>query len=275
MRRRVRCVRRLVLAALLVAPWLGQALEPGDRVEDVELPSLNGGKVHLLPKGAAVHVLVFAKPGHPHCVEALRNLASREDRLAGVHWVAILPGDSSLAEARALVSTTGIKMPVLLDPGDRLYGRMEVKLQPTIFVVDRDGRVAASEPFREINYGDRVTARIRFTVGEITAAELAEAEDPARSETHSDQGVARSRAQFGLKLMEMGQLEMALTEVQKSLALAPTSLGYVLQGKILARQGKCRDASRAFEVALQMEPKNGEAAAEKVRPCPPKGGRAP
>jgi len=163
---------------------------------------------------------------------------------------------------------------VLLDAGDVLYGRLAVKLHPTAFVVDREGRLAAVEPFREINYGDRLLARIRFTLGEIGQSELAEAEDPKAAETHSEEGLARSRVRYAQKLLEAGMLEQALAEVQKSLAIAPTGPGYVLQGQILARQGKCGDASRAFDVALRLEPKNGEIAAEKDR-CAAEKGRAP
>jgi tetratricopeptide (TPR) repeat protein len=267
---RVRALRRVTLALALAAPWAGLALDPGSALEDVELPALAGGKAHLLAPGS-VNVLVFAKPGHPHCVETLRDLAGREG-MAGVHWIVILPGDTPAADARALASATGVKMPMVLDVGDALYGRMQVKLQPTLFVIDRQARVAASEPYRQINYGDRIVARIRFTLGEISAEQLAQAEDPARSETHSDQGVARSRVQFGQKLLEMGQLEMALAEVDKSLAASPTSVGYLLQGRILSRQGKCEAAAKAFEMALQLEPRNGAVVAEKTRPCPPKRG---
>ncbi len=263
-----------VLALLVAAPALGAeaSVAAGTPVEDVELPALSGGKAHLLAKGN-VNVLVFAKPGHPHCVDTLRELAAREGKLSGARWLVILPGDTSAADARAFASSTGVKIPMVLDVGDALYGKLEVRLQPTIFVVDREGRTTEAEPFREINYLDRVVARVRFTLGEIGSQDLAAAEDPARSDTHSDQGMAKSRVQFGQKLMEMGQLDMALNEVQKSLAATPTSYGYLVQGKILARQGKCEEAAKAFEVALKMEPKNGEVvAAEKSRPCPPKKG---
>jgi len=262
----------LALVAALAIPWTAPALDAGERIDDLELPSLAGGKAHLLAAGT-VNVLVFAKPGKPHCLETLRELASREGQMRGVRWVVILPGDAVPAEAQALVSASGSRAHFLLDPGDILYGRMAVKLHPTIFVVDREGRLGGSEPFREINYLDRVVARIRFTLGEISAAALAEAADPARSDTHSDQGLARSRAQFAQKLLEIGQPEMALAEVQKSLGASPTSLGYLLQGKILTRLGRCEDASRAFEAALQIDPKNGEVTAEKKRPCPPKRNR--
>jgi tetratricopeptide (TPR) repeat protein len=156
--------------------------------------------------------------------------------------------------------------------GDTIYGKLEVKLQPTIVVVDRQRKIVGYEPFREINYGDRVTARVRFTLGQIGEKELAEAVEPARSDTHSDQGMAKSQVKFGEKLMDMGQLEMALAQVDKSLATSPTSAAYLLQGRILTRQGKCPEAAKAFEVALQLEPRNNDVVAEKSRPCPPKRG---
>jgi tetratricopeptide (TPR) repeat protein len=255
-----------VVAAALGAP--APAVEPGERVDDAELIGLAGGKEHLVPSGPAVNVLVFAKTNHPHCLETLRELASLEGKQAGVRWVAILPGDTNPAEARALASTTGVKMKLLLDTGDRIYGSLQVKLHPTIVILDRQGRVAAYEPFREINYGTRVTARIRFLLGEITEAELAEAIDPREREAPAEDKAARSHARYAAQLLQLGQLDLALAEVNKSLAIAPTAEAYSVQGKILARQGKCGDASRAFEVALRLEPSNGVAAAEKGR-CTP------
>ncbi len=264
-------LRMATLVLALAGSSAAAAVDVGALVDDVELPALSGGKLHLLA-GSSVNVLVFAKPGHPHCVETLRDLAAREGKIPGARWIVLLPGDTAAAEARALASTTGTKMPMVLDVGDAIYGKLEVKLQPTIVVVDRQGKIVGYEPFREINYGDRVTARIRFTLGQIDEKELAEAEDPARSETHSDKGMARSHVQFGQKLMEMGQLEMALSQVEKSLATSPTSAAYLLQGKILTRQGKCSEAAKAFEVALQLEPRNNDIVAAKGQPCPPKRG---
>ncbi len=264
-------LRMITLALALAGSSAAAAVDVGAQVEDAELPALSGGKLHLLA-GGAVNVVIFAKPGHPHCIETLRDLAAREGKIAGARWIVLLPGDTSAADARELASATGTKIPMALDVGDAIYGKLEVKLQPTIIVIDRQGKITGYEPFREINYGDRVTARIRFTAGEISAEQLAQAEDPARSETHSDQGMAKSRLVFGQKLMDMGQLDMALAEVGKGLAQSPSSSAYLLQGKILTRQGKCEEAARSYEMALKLEPKSGEVVAEKSRPCPPKKG---
>jgi tetratricopeptide (TPR) repeat protein len=259
-------MRALLLSlALLVAPGLtprqARAAEVGDRIDDVELKALDGSRQHILARGAKANVLVFIRPGQEHSTTTLQDVAACEADLAkrGVHWVALVSEDVDAGEARALVAATGIRMPVLVDRGDVVYGRLGVKLHPTIGVVDGLGKLAAREPFRAINYCDRVVARIRFVMGEIDAKALAAAEDPGSNETHSDTGVAHRHANLARRFLEIGQLDQALAEVQKSLGTAPTGEAYALQGLILARQGKCQDAKRAFDVALRLEPGNGEA----------------
>lgn len=257
-------LRRLALVAALILPVHAAAIEVGDAVGDRQLPTLAGSRAHLVEAGV-VNVLVFVRPGHGHCLDALRELAGREGKQPGARWAAVVPGDSPLAETRTLIAGTGIKMPVLLDRGDEIYGLLALKLHPTVVVIDRAGRLAALEPFREINYADRLVGRIRFTLGEIGEAQLAEIIEPPRSDTHSDQGLARSSLQFARKLVELGQLDQALALVERSLATAPGAPAHALRGEILARQGRCGDAARAFDAALQLEPGNAQAAAGKAR----------
>ena len=252
-------------AMLAVSPALAatpvKALDLGDKVDDAELKTLDGGKAHLMGKGAKANVLVFVRPGQDHSLDTLHDVAACEADLAarGVHWVALVSDSADLGEAKALVAASGIKMPVLVDTGDYVYGRLGVRLHPDIEVVDGAGKLAGHEPFRAVNYCDRVVARIRYVMGEIDAKALAQAEDPPPNTTHSEQGVAKRHVNLARRFMELGQFDMAMAEVQKSLMEAPTGEAYALQGQILAKQGKCKDANRAFEVALKLEPQNGEA----------------
>jgi tetratricopeptide (TPR) repeat protein len=255
----------LLWATLALAPALAagqaRALELGDKVDDAELRTLDGGKAHILVKGAKANVLVFIRPGQDHSLDTLHDVAGCETELAsrGVHWVALVSDSADPGETRALVAATGIKMAVVVDGGDVVYGRLGVKLHPTIEVVDGAGKLAGHEPFRAINYCDRVVARIRYVMGEIDAKALAAAEDPGDSNTHSEEGVARRQINLARRFLEIGQLDAALAEVQKSLMTAPSGDAYTLQGQILAKQGKCKDAARAFDVALKLEPGNGDA----------------
>lgn len=261
--RRLLCV---ALGAALASPGAASAVEVGAQLDGRELPSLTGGRERLLAPGAAAHVLVFVKTNHPHCVEALRELAAREAAPRGVRWLAILPQDTSAAEARALASATAVRMPLVLDPGDELYAKLGIAMHPTLVFLDRGGRVTAALPYRAVHFGERVTAHVRFTLGEITAAELARAVDPGKTEERPEDGAARRFEQFGARLFEQGQLELALTQVNKALAIAPSGSAYCLQGKILGRLGRPGEASRALAVAVRLEPSYGQTIAENT-PC--------
>ncbi len=266
MSRGARRLIRVVLCAALAAPWAASAVEIGAQVEPMELASLAGGRERLIAPGMAAHVLVFVKTNHPHCAEALRELAAREAVHKGVRWLAILPQDTAVAEARALASSSSVRMPFVLDRGDALYARLRVAMHPTLVFLDRRGRVTSSVPYRAVHFGERVAAHVRFTLGELTEAELAQAVDPGKTEERPEDGAARRLEQFGARLFEQGQLELALVQVNKALAIAPSGSAYCLQGKILGRLGRSGEASRAFEVAVRLEPSYGQTIAEKT-PC--------
>jgi tetratricopeptide (TPR) repeat protein len=262
----------VALAMLLSPPASRAAAAPGLKVEDVQLPAAGGGQAHLLPSGASIHVLVFVKPNHPRCVEALQELASREGKPNGARWAAVVPGDTAPAEARALAAAGGVKMPFLIDVGDQVYGKLALALHPSVVIIDRQGRLASVESYRRIQYADRVVARIRFTLGEITAAQLAEEEDPSRAEEHSDDGVAKRHEKFATKLFGLDQLDLALTEVNKGLATTPSAGGYNLQARILKRLGRCEEASKALAAAAKIDPRAADVVASQ-EPCPPHGSR--
>jgi tetratricopeptide (TPR) repeat protein len=253
---------RGILLGLVVwgaRPTAGRAfanVAVGEVVEDAELRTLDGGKASLVAKGAKANVVVFFRPHQEHSTDALKELAACQKDLEGkpVHWVAVVSSSWAPAETRAAVAETGIRMPVLVDDGDALYGRLGVRLHPTVGVLDAGRRLAAYEPFRQINYCDRVKARIRLVLGELDEAGVARADAPERSTTRTEDGVARRHLNYARMLLRIQKLDRALAEVQKALEVAPTAAGYALQGEILAAQGKCPDALRAFDAALKIDP---------------------
>jgi tetratricopeptide (TPR) repeat protein len=255
---------RMILAVLLVVaarPLAGRAfanVAVGDTVEDAEFRTLDGGRHRLVAKGALANVLVFFRPQQDHSLDALKDLAALERELAGkpVHFVAVVSDGWTPEEVRATVAEAGIRMPVLVDEGDALYGRLGVRLHPSVGILDARRRLAAYEPFRQINYADRVRARIRLVLGEIGEADVARVEAPERATTRTDAGVAGRHLNYARNLLRLQKVERALEEVRKSLEIMPSAAAYALEGQVLAAAGKCPDALRAFDVALKMEPAN-------------------
>lgn len=252
------------ILAAAIWPGAGRAfanVAVGAVVDDAELRTLDGGKHQLFQKGAVANVVVFFRPAQEHSLDTLKELAACEKDFEGkkVHWVAIVSDSWAPEEVRAVVAESGIRMPVLWDDGDALYGRMGVRLHPVIGVFDGKRRLAAYEPFRAINYCNRVRGRIQLVLGELSEAEFAKIDNPERSITRTDEGVARRHLNFARSLFRIQKNEKALAQVQKSLGVLPSAAAYALQGQILAADGNCGDALRSLDAALKLEPKNAEA----------------
>lgn len=257
-----------VAPARASAETLERRVQVGDLVDDAELPTLDGSRDRLLAKGARANVFVFFRPAQERSLDTLRDLASCEREFAGkpVRFVGVVSGSWPADDVKAFVREAGTRMPVLVDEGDALYGRLGVRMHPVVGIVDAKRRLAAFEPFRQINYCERVRVRIRAVLGEATEADVARVDQPERAVTRTEEGVARRHLNFARMLHRIAQHEKALEEVRRSLAIAPSADAWALEGEILAAQGRCPDALRAFEAASRLEPANA-AARDGKRKC--------
>src|SRR5512134_2086744 len=96
----------------------------GDPVEDVELRTIDGRKDHLLQKGIAANVFVFFRLEHERSLDTLKDMAACEKEFAArpVRWVGVVSDSWDLEQVKAFVKEAGVRMPVLVDAGDALYG---------------------------------------------------------------------------------------------------------------------------------------------------------
>jgi tetratricopeptide (TPR) repeat protein len=249
---------------------LDRRVQIGDPVEDVELHTIDGGKAHLLQKGVAANVFVFFRPEHDRSSDTLKDMArcEKEFEKRPVRWVGVVSDSWAPDTVKAFVKEAGVRMPILVDAGDALYGKLGIRLHPVIGIVDRGGKLTAYEPFRQINYCERIRVRIRVLLGEATQADVASVDEPAPTPLpHSDSGVSRRHVNFARRLHELKQDDQALAEVQKALGFAPSAAAWALRGEILAGRGKCPEAVQAFEAALKLEPANAAALEGKRKGC--------
>ncbi len=271
MRRSLAHLLLAALAGLAAAPYLAHAhAENGTPVPAVELGAVSGEKVRLLDPKARVTVLVFAKTGQERSLDALKAMAGCEQRLAGkgVRFVGILPSGTPAEEGRALAVATGVKMPLLVDAGDALYERLQVRLHPVVFLVDPRGKVAAFELYRQIDYCDVIMARIRFQLGEIDQAALDRVLEPPRNSMPGDdpRDVARRDVNLGRRQLEIKQYDKAIASANKALALAPSPGAFALLGDVAAARGDCAAARKQYQAALRLDPKEPHAL-EGMRRC--------
>ncbi len=248
----------LVALALALTVWGFAHAQVGSVIENAELPTLDGGKHHLLGEARA-NVFIFCKPGQEHSRATLQRLASLEKETAGksVHWAAIVSDRVSTAEAEAEVKEAGLKMPVLIDAGDALYGKLGVALCPVVGITDKDHKLAAYLPFTKVNYAEVIRAHIRHLLGELSTEELERVLKPTEAKEGGDAEVARRRFKLAGKLFQAGNHDKALESVNRSLEKDPSrAAAHALLGQILAAQGHHVDALKAFDQALKLDSSN-------------------
>jgi hypothetical protein len=217
-------------------------VDAGEPIENAELEALSGGPRSLLARDV-VNVLVFFRAGQERSLDTLRKLAECEEALARkpVRLAAVVSADAPRAEVAAMVAEAGVRSPVLLDRGDEVYGKLELRQHPMIVIVDRRWRIAAFEPYAQLRYCEIVRARVAFLLGEIGQDELDRVLRPPRAAFPTEVAGGSAR-----RFVQMGNKELA--------------------------KGKCELAVRAFDRALEEDPRNAAALAGKAR-CQGRAGR--
>jgi tetratricopeptide (TPR) repeat protein len=266
------------LAALLLAAPAALASDhpkPGDPIENADLPALDGGRAPLLSAKALANVLLFFRPGQEHSVATLHKLAAWQAEFAGkpVRFVGIVSATRSADEVRAALKEAGLRIPVLVDADDALYGKLGVHMHPLVAIVDGSFKFVGWEPFRQVNFDSRVRARIRLALKEIDGAAVDRVDDPPPSPLPNevDGAVAHRNVRLGEMLLDRKQYAKAEERARHVIAVDPKHVpAHVLLGNVLAAQGKCAEAGKAYGEALRLDPKNA-AAREGAERC--KGAR--
>jgi tetratricopeptide (TPR) repeat protein len=186
-------------------------------------------------------------------------MAACEQEFKGkpIHWVAIVSSRWDAKDVRQVVSETGIRMPVLVDQEDRLYGKLGVRLHPVIGVADGQFRLLAYEPFMKVNYCDRIRARIQLALKEITADEARKVDAPDRATMPGEvEGAALvRRVKLGELLLRSKQFDKAAAEARAVLEKDPRNVGaLVLLGDALAGKEDCAGAVERYDAALTIDP---------------------
>ncbi|HET6922614.1 MAG TPA: TlpA disulfide reductase family protein [Anaeromyxobacteraceae bacterium] len=247
----------LLVAALAAQPEVAAFtyLEVGEPLENVEMPTLDGRRERLLGQVKA-SLFVFFRPGQDHSLDVLQRLARLEREFAGrpVRFVAVVSDDHPAAEVRATAKEAGIRMPVLVDRGNAFYGRLGVRLHPVVGIADERGRLAAYEHFRKLNMEDRMRARIRRLLGEITDAQVEAVLEPPKAEETGPRLQARRRLNLSRMLLKVKNHPSAEEQARKSLEYDPTlAAAHGALGAALAGQGKCAEALPELKIALEAD----------------------
>ncbi|HEY6098147.1 MAG TPA: redoxin family protein [Anaeromyxobacter sp.] len=208
------------------------------------MPTIDG-RTDMLLGSAKANVFVFVRSGQEHSASVLAQLAKLEVELAAkpVRFVAVVSAADQREEVRAMVKEAGVRMPVLVDEGDALYGELGVYLHPSVGIADQRQRLVGYQPFRKVNMLDATRGRIQLALGEITEAQLAAVIDPPPAPIAVNR--AHARVKLARTLLSVGSVPAALDSARAGVALDPNlAEAHAVLAEALARSGKCDEAER-------------------------------
>jgi hypothetical protein len=208
-------------------------VQVGQRLQDREMPVLGGQATQPLLGRGQVTVFVFFRPEHDHSLKTLGQLAALEQEFQGkpVRFVAVTSSSYGVEEVRGTVTESGIRMPVLVDKDDELYGELGVALHPVVGIADTQQRLAGYQHFLQINMREVLRAKIQFALGEVSKEDVARAVAPPRATTSTRSGAARRWLEMAKGLHARGRCDEAkaaiaqATKLDASLARAGDALG--------------------------------------------------
>jgi tetratricopeptide (TPR) repeat protein len=255
-------VAAVVIGAASAVPSEGHAfvnLPLGGTLKNRQLPTLDGKRAPLLGNAKA-NLFVFFRPGQDHSIQTLTQLAALEKEFEAkpVRFVGVTSDSYPRAEVAATAREAGIRMPILIDEGDALYGELGVALHPVVGIVDERGKLLAYQHFLKINMLDLLRGRIQVALGEIGEAEMARLVEPTAAPIAlGSRSGAKSRFLLARALLGRGNFEKAIENARAGVALDPTYAPvHAILAKALSAGGQCTEAERENAEALRIDPKD-------------------
>jgi tetratricopeptide (TPR) repeat protein len=248
----------VLIAIHLATPASAQAfreVEVGAQLRNREMPTIDGKKASLLGTARA-NVFIFFRSGQEHSTETLAQVARLEAELAGksVRFVGLVSDADPKEDVVALVRASGVRMPVLVDVGDALYGELGVSLHPSIGIADARGKLVGYQAFRRINLLDILRGRVQVALGELSEEQLAAIIDPAATEVAVNR--AKARMNLARKLLEAGDVDGAIASARSAVALEPARPEtHALLAELLAKAGNCDESKREANEARFIDPR--------------------
>ncbi len=135
-----------------IAAWIavtlvgGRLLPEGSSAPEFSLPRVGGGTLSLAELRGKVVVLDFWSVHCPPCLDELPQLASlwRRMEARGVVVVGVCAGGESKDDVARFAKEMGIDYPLVTDGSGAISAAYRVSALPVIYILHRDGTVAAS-----------------------------------------------------------------------------------------------------------------------------------
>ena len=173
----------------------------GDKIKNVSLRGYDGHSHKLLSARRKASVFYFFRPDQGHAVKGLKALGQcvRSLKNEDVSWVLVVSDSYAKQAVQKVVRQAALDLPILIDKGDMLYGKLRFRLHPMLGVTDQKFRLVAVQPYRQVNFSKLICAQTKFALGKIDARQRDAILHPQRQQI--DEGKAKLGRQH--KMVQM------------------------------------------------------------------------
>jgi len=223
----------LVLVLLLAAPAPARGAAVRWSAKD------SAGRDVVVPVPDKPAVVVFVRPGQQQSDDALAQIKSVIEKQPAAQVVLIFSGPDNAAAGQDYAAARRIMWPVVLDRDYALSGQMNVHVWPATIVVGMDGTELARLTSLPTAYAADLHAQLDFAAKKIDKGELNRRLSSRQVVAATSQQAATRFLIIANALLERGQVDEALVEIEQGLSREPNDVSLRLgRAKILLKQQK-------------------------------------
>lgn len=257
--------RYALVVVLLLPLWLSTTAWAGG-LKNRTLEGLDGRSVKLWEKKTKVAVLLFFRMGSRQTSHVFREMArcGGELRKRPVRVLGVTHDSKQKAAIKRLLARSRVAMPVVLDPACRLATELGIVAYPTLAIIDVSKGKVTRQPSRRIGLCEVFVGHLEAALGE--RREDRAGEDAGR--TKKVPGKASRLQRFAELLLKQKRYRLAKNAITRSLQEYPGSArSHALLGLISLELKRCKEATRAFRRALELDKNEGLAREGQKRGC--------
>jgi len=189
-----------------------------------------GGSV-LVPVENKISIVLFVKAGQDRSDQAmaqLNTLIADPACQGSVQAIAVVSGQEAGVGAARIEGSQLWSGQVVIDLDYEASGLMSARVWPTTEIIDAQGSRIAHLPGLRESYSKDIRAYLDFAMGEIDQAALDKRLETNSTIASTPDSIASRRLHMAERLLDKGQTELALKELEQGLAIDPDDTQLIL-----------------------------------------------
>ncbi len=146
------------------------------------------------------------------------------------------------------------KLPVYTDATQKAYGDLGIFIVPSVMLVDKDGKITAGLGYSH-DFSERLKGEVQVMLGEKSRADMKKELRPEMVEKSMEEKESTRHLNMAIVMVKRGQVDSAINELQKALAIDP-KMGEA-QGQLgclYLDKGQLEDAKKALDASYELTP---------------------